>query len=248
MIIDDFNIDSFQLISGAPITVPGLELRIYQPKLYEIASIGEENFYRFLSFFKIDKETVSKNIEDKDHLEIINQKTNYEILKMIMQNEPEVEFGVYTIFSLVIKEIESVKFNDFFIIIKTQSGHQYVINDEYFSIIKEILYKIFNLQDAVEGYNPANSIASEIAKKLEERKKRLAALQGKKNQSVFTDFVSILAIGLGCVEVSKILNLTVYQIFNLMKRFGMYNQYNIQIQAMLQGAEDIELVDWLQKI
>ena len=248
MITDKFKIDPLKLISGAPITVPGLELTIYQPKLYEIAMIGEEKFYEYLSYFKINKKTVLSKIKEKELVEILEQKTDYEILKLFSDNEPAIEKGVSVILNLVLKDMEIIKLNPFFIFIKNQAGQQYVINDEYFTIIKEILYKIFALEDQKQEFNPANNLAAEIAKKLQERKEKLARLQGKKDQSLFADFISILAVGLNCADISKILNLTVYQILNLMKRFGMYNQYNVQIQAMLQGAEDVELIDWLQKI
>ena len=245
---DAIKIDPLQLISGAPIQVPGLDLKIYQPRLYQIASIGEERFYEYLGYFKLDKKTVLSKIKEQELIEILEQKTDYEILKMFTENEPEVEKGICTILSLVLKDIEIIKLNPFFIFIKMEAGQQYVINDEYFTIIKEILYKIFGVDGQKQEYNPVNNIAAEIAKKLEERKEKLAKMQGKKDQNMFADFISILAVGLNCPDISKILNLTIYQILNIMKRFGMYNQYNVQLQAMLQGAEDIELVDWLQKI
>jgi hypothetical protein len=249
MTIDnEIKIDALQLISGAPIVVPKLELIIYQPRLYQVAELGEEKFYEYLSYFKISKKVILSKVKDKEFIELLDQKTDYEILKLISENEPSIEEGIITILKLVIKDIEVIKLNPFFIFIKTQAGQQYVINDEYFTIIKEILYKIFGLGKEKQEYNPANSIAADIAKKLQERKEKLARLQGKKEQSMFADFISILAVGLNCVDISKILNLTIYQILNIMQRFGMYNQYNVQIQAMLQGAEDVELIDWLQKI
>lgn len=249
MITDnEFEIDPFQLFSGAPIIVPGLELKIYQPKLYQIAEMGEEKFYHYLSFFKINKENTIKKIVDKEILDYLNDKTDYEILKMFIDIQPEIEKGIIEIMNLVLKDIEFIKVNSLFIVVKSLAGQQYIINDQYFTIIKEILYKIFNLEDSKPEFNPANSLASEIAKKIQKRREKLAEMQGKKTQSIFADFISILAVGLSSADISKMLNLTVYQIFNLMKRFGMYNQYNVQIQAMLQGASDIELIDWLQKI
>lgn len=257
MIIDNFEIDEFQLLAGAPIKVPGLELKIHQPKLYEIANIGEELFYNYLSFFKIGKDVIIDNIEDPQQKIELELKTEYEVLKLLMINQEEVEIGIREVLNLLIKDMEIIKFNESFIFLKSKEGQQHIINDYSFSLIKEIIYKIFNLNPRervkAKEFNPSNEIASDIAEKLRKRREALEKAnpaketQGKKDQSILTDFVSILAVGLS-LSITQILNLTVYQIFNLMKRFGLYSQYQLQVKAMLQGAENVELVDWFQKI
>lgn len=248
MTIDKFKIDSFQLMSGAPIYIPSLELLIHQPRLYEIALIGEEQFYKSLSYFKIKKELILNIIQDESEKANFAHITDYDALRIIINNEPEIEKDMLMIFKMIIKDLRAVKFNDGFLFISTELGQQYIINDESFSVIKDILYQIFNLEDKEKEFNPASKAAEDIVDKIQERRRKLSNLQGKKDQSVLGDFVSILAIGLKSLDINTILNLTLYQIFNIMKRFGMYNQYNIQIQALMQGAEDLELIDWLQKI
>jgi hypothetical protein len=248
MIIDKFKIDSFQLMSGAPIHIPSLDLFIHQPKLHEIALIGEEQFYKSLSYFKIKKDLILNIIQDESERANFAHLTDYDALKIVINNEPEIEKDMTMIFRLIIKELRSIRFNDGFLFISTESGQQYIINDESFSVIKGIIYQIFNLEDKEKEFNPGSKAAEEMVNKIQERRRRLSELQGKKDQSVLGDFVSILAIGLKSLDINTILNLTLYQIFNIMKRFGMYNQYNIQIQALMQGAEDVELIDWLQKI
>lgn len=248
MTIDDrFEIDSFQLMSGAPIQVPGLELKIYQPRLFEVAEIGEEKFYRYLSYFRISKEVVLANISDPDVLLMFEQKSEYDILKMVLENEPEIEIGLCKILELLIKNVETIKFNPFFIYVKLKSGQQLTINPESFLIIKDIIYQIFNIEEAKQEFNPSNEAAADIVEKINQRRKKLSA-QGKKDQSTLADFVSILAVGLHSLDMKQILSLTIYQVFNIIKRFGMYSQYNMQVQAMMQGAEDVELVDWMKKI
>lgn len=257
MIIDNLKIDEFQLMAGAPISIPGLDLKIYQPKLYEIAEMGEELFYNYLGFFLITKDFVLNSIQDMEQRMELEYKTDYEIIKILMTNEKEVEDGMHSILKLLIKNAEIIKFNDMFLFIKTAEGQQYVINDQSFLLIREVISTIFNLKSAKtikkQEYNPSGSLAEDIAEKLKKRKEALEksqqkdSSQGKKDQSMLADFVSILAVGLS-LSIKDILNLTLYQIFNLMKRYGMYNQYQLQTQAMLQGAEDIELVDWFQKI
>lgn len=241
-------IDSLQLISGTPIQVGEMEVRIRQPKIREIAKIGEKDFYNFLSFFRITKENVLNGITDLAQKEALSELSEYEILHLILSNDPDIEAGMSIILNMIIEDIEFVKFNQMFIVIKLNSGQQYVINDESFLVIKDIIYQIFDIKSQEAAFNPANKQASDIAQKLEERKRKLAAMQGKKDESMLADLISILAVGLGCLNIDEILDLTLYQILTLIKRFGMYSQYNVQIQAMMQGAEDVELVDWMKKI
>lgn len=248
MTIDNFKVDTFQLISGAPIHISELDLFIYQPRLYQIAEIGEERFYNYLSYFRIKKSLILQNISDPMQLESLNNMTEYEVLKALIDDEPDIEVGMSIIFKLIIKDLRSIKFNIGFIFINTEAGQQYIINNDSFLVIKDIVYQIFGLEDTKKEFNPTNKAAEEIVNKISDRRKKLSEMQGKKDQSILTDFVSILAVGLNCVNMKDILNLTIYQIFNIMKRFGMYSQYNIQIQALMQGAEDVELIDWLQKI
>ncbi len=258
MIIDNFKIDSFQLMAGAPILVPGTELIIHQPKLYQIATIGEEKFYEYLSFFKITKDIIINTVKSEEYKIELSFKSEYEVFKILLDNQEDIKMGVEKIFNLVIKDIEIIKFNDFFIFIKIKEGQQYIINNDSFLLIKEIICTIFDIKEkekaSVLDFNPSDSIASDIVEKLKKRKEALEKArsattqdQGKKDQSILADFVSILAIGLS-MSVKEILSLTLYQIFNLMKRFNLYTQYQLQIQAMLQGAENVEPVDWLQKI
>jgi hypothetical protein len=241
-------IDDLQLISGTSIQIESIGLKIKQPKIRDIAQIGEAVFYNYLSYFRITKENILNGISDRDQVDALSQLTEYEILHLLISSDPEIEVGMCTILNLIIEDIEFAKFNKMFLIIKLKSGQQHIINNESFLIIKDIIYQIFDIKIQEAAFNPANKQASDIAKKLEERKRKLAELQGKKDESMLADLISILAVGLGCVNIDEILDLTLYQILILIKRFGMYSQYNVQIQAMLQGAEDIELVDWMKKI
>ena len=248
MTTNNFKIDAFKLMSGAPIYVPDLQLYIHQPRLYQIAEMGEENFFSFLSYFKINKSLIEKNIKDPMQSAIISNMNEYELILLLIEEQPEIEAGMSVILKLIIKDLKTIRFNPGFLFLNTESGHQYIINNESFLVIKDIIYQIFSLENSGDEYNPLDGAAEKIADKLRERKRKLQESQGKKDQSILSDFVSILVVGLHCLNLNNILNLTVYQIFNIMKRFGMYSQYNIQVQALMQGAEDVELVDWLQTL
>ncbi len=248
MIIDNFKVDPLKLMSGAPIRLENLGLTIYQPKLYEIALIGEEKFYEALQVFRITKSIILSSIKNTEDKEFFDGFEEYQIIKMFLDNEPDLQENMNLILNLIIKDISLLKFNPEFILLKLESGQQYIINNDSFLVIKDIISQIFVLQNSEPEFKPANKLAEDIANKLKKRREKLDSLNGKKDHTVLGDFISILMIGLGFLNIKEVLNLTIYQIFNLIKRFGLYNQHNTQVQALLQGAEDIELVDWLQKI
>ena len=60
--------------------------------------------------------------------------------------------------------------------------------------------------------------------------------------------MSALAIGSHALNINAINDLTVYQLFNQMQRFGLYTQYESAVKAMLAGAKDVEMVDWLEDL
>ena len=118
-------------------------------------------------------------------------------------------------------------------------------------IIKETYKQIFCLDFSSvvsNNYNPANDRAKKIADKLNKRKEKLSKNNNKSENNIFSNIISILVIGSKSLSISECLNMTVYQIYNILKRFNLYNEYDLQIKALMQGAKDVELVDWTKQI
>lgn len=231
-------IDSLTLMSGSSIPIKQLGIVINQPTLKDISMIGEGIFYRSLSYFMINK----------NKLGISEDVSEFDIFMHLCTKEKEIQQYVADILILTIDELTSVKFYDGFIIIEA-AGHECIIDEPKFLIIKETFKEIFCLNEASEEeFKPVNDIAERIAEKLRKRKEKLAGQKNAPEQAIFSNFISILTIGSNSLSISDCLNLTVFQIYNLIKRFNLHFQYNMQMQALMQGAENIELVEWTKQI
>jgi hypothetical protein len=126
------------------------------------------------------------------------------------------------------------------------------INSNNFSIFKDIIVKMFALEQKNEEgkYNPSDGLARKIAEKLEKRHKKLAEQKGVSLDkiAIFSRYVSILAVG-NKKDMNELMNYTVYQLKDEFKRFQLKQSFDIYLQAKMAGAKDLEEVDnWMDDI
>jgi hypothetical protein len=230
-------IDKLSLMVGAPIPIQELGIVLNQPKIRDVGMLGEEKFYQSLSYFLINKNKINVEINISD----------FDLFILSLTQSQELQQGVADLFTLIIEDLESVKFFDGFILIKT-SGHECIIDEPKFLIIREALIEIFCLKEIESSdLNPANRAAQKIAEKLRKRKEALGSKSSKGNEGIYTTLISILVIGSNTLNLEDCLNLTIFQIQDLFKRFNLFFEFNIQMQSMLQGAQDIEPTEWTKQ-
>ena len=100
-----------------------------------------------------------------------------------------------------------------------------------------------------QTFNPANEKAREIAEKLMRGRQRVAALKGEDNASIFAQYLSILTVGLESMSLQDCLNLTMYQLFDLMERYSLYVNWDIDIRSRLAGGKpDSKPDNWMKNI
>jgi hypothetical protein len=86
------------------------------------------------------------------------------------------------------------------------------------------------------GYNPADKMAARIAKKLEERHKKLQKKKdGKSEVDILSRYVSILVLG-NHHTYSELMDYTVYQLYSEFQIFLKKYQYELWIKSKLAGA------------
>jgi hypothetical protein len=230
-------IDKLSLMAGTPIPVDQLGIVINQPKIKDIAMLGEEKFYQSLSYFLINKDKLNIPINISD----------FDLFIYTLTQSQELQQSIADLFTLIIEDLESIKFFDGFILIKA-AGHECIIDEPKFLIIKETLIRVFCLEDTQSSdLNPANEAAQKIAEKLKKRKELLVGESSKSDEQIYTTLISILVIGSNTMNLEDCLNLTIFQIQNLFKRFNLFFEFNIQMRSMLQGAQDIELTEWTKQ-
>ena len=238
-------INELLLLSGNEIPFAQARVSIHQPRINEIAFIGEEAFHlgvQFLNFSK-DSSSVDKNV--------LKDKSDFEIFMAIANNKESKKLKTNALLVL------SLLFPDYNIsfslegIFFEKDNFKTGITSFNFDSFKEILSDMFCLkkrdQDALKGgYNPADDRAKKIAEKLNKAKNR-----GKPKEekiAIFNRYVSILAVGLK-KDMNELMDYTVYQLYDEYHRFKLKQDFDMYIKMKLAGASDIEEVeDWMKDI
>ena len=169
------------LLSGNDVPFIGGRGIIHQPKIKEIAFLGEDVFYLGSNFLCFSKD----NLSEQDKINLTNQ-SDFDILMSIMNTKADaVKLSVGSaelVLSLIFPNYDLKIMPNLLLLNKVEqdgSKNQIIINNDNFDEFKSILKDIFCLQVASGGeYNPANKKAAEIAKKLQERRKKLSRKDG----------------------------------------------------------------------
>jgi len=79
---------------------------------------------------------------------------------------------------------------------------------------------------------------------------KTAESKGEKSDSgILSRYVSILTIGLESMSLKDCLNLTLYQIYDLIERYGLYTSWDLDIKSRLAGGKpDSKPDDWMKNI
>lgn len=237
------------LLTGNDIPFPEAGVTIHQPTLKEIAYIGEESFFIGCGFLDFSKNLLGS--QDKTRLANYN---DFDIFMSIMISKDEqvkrsvecAKLVLTLIFPLY--EIE-VRNN---VIALKHDGQEKTINKKNFSMFKEKISTMFNLglgKGSAEEYNPSSPMAERIAEKFKKRHEQLLKMAqektGGKNISIFSRYMSILAVG-NHKNLNDLAQYTVYQLYDEFQRFQLKVQWDAYIQARIAGAKDLEDVDnWM---
>lgn len=114
--------------------------------------------------------------------------------------------------------------------------------------IVSCINNLFNQDEVI--YNPQGKLAQKIAEKIYAGRRKKAALQDQQKikESILSRYLSILAIGLQ-LPFSELGNNTVYQLFDLVDRYSLYLNWDIDIRARLAGAQpNSETENWMKNI
>jgi hypothetical protein len=81
-------------------------------------------------------------------------------------------------------------------------------------------------------------------------RQRVAELNKNKNSgSMLGRYLSILTIGINSMTLEDCYNLTLYQIYDLMERYTLYLNWDLDIRARMAGAKgDKPIEDWMKNI
>lgn len=234
------------LMCGIDLPIPELQATIHQPKIKEIAFVGEKDFFLGVQCLCIDKNIIANQGES-----LLVNTNNFQIFMTMMKEKEmaEKKDSVINVFSLIFPKYKTL-FTPRSIIL--QSDTQIMIDDSNFEILQEYLKEIFCFKSSMSqglGFNPANDTAKKIADKLMRGRQRVAELNGSANVSIFSQYLSMLTVGLDSMSLQDLMDLTMFQLFDLVERYQLYINWDIDIRSRLAGGKpDGKPENWMKNI
>ena len=231
---------------GSDIPIPECQLVLHQPTMKEIAFMGEHEFFVGVQTLTLHKSMFMD--KDKGVPESI---TNFQIFMTIVNGKETADKKeiVKQLF-LIIFPKDKVLFTPNSILFQDDNGN-HMVDASNFESLQEILRMVFCVNSTdmdKQAFNPANDAAKEIAEKLMRGRQRVAAQSGENNHSIFSQYLSVLVIGtqLGFNELQTY---TMYQIFDLMERYSLYTNWDIDLRCRLAGGKpDTQPDNWMKNI
>jgi hypothetical protein len=233
------------LLTGVDIPVPECQIAIHQPTIKEISMIGENDFFVGVQCLCLYK---SMFIEDKNVLDEVN---NFQIFMTVVMSKEEKEkkISVIQVLSILFPGFKALFTPRSLILQKGETA--VTIDESNFEILQDYLRQIFCSNSGSmdqQAFNPADEKAREIAEKLMRGRQRVAAQKGGSNSSVFSKYLSILSVGLP-MSMAELTNLTMFQIYDLMERYSLYTNWDIDIRTRLAGGKpDSQPDNWMKDI
>lgn len=234
------------LMAGSDIPIPECKLVLHQPSIKDISFMGEELFFKGVQTVSLYK---SMFAQDKDVLDRLN---NFQIFMMVINDKETVDKkeAVQQLFLLTFPKYK-VMFSPRSLIFQLEN-EMLTIDESNFDFLQNAMRLIFCAKDGPmdqQAFNPANSKAKEIADKLMRGRQRVAEQNGAANLSVFSQYLSILTIGLSSMGLPDLLNLTMYQLYDLFERYMLYTNWDIDIRSRLAGTKpDSQPDNWMKNI
>lgn len=234
------------LMCGTDIPVPECQIVIHQPRLKEISYIGEADFFTGIQYLCLNK---SMFVKDESALEDIS---NFQIFMTIMSEKETIEKkkAVQQVFTLI--------FPDYKVFLTprsisiSQGQETFLIDENNFEYLQAALSDICCLKTGPmdqQSFNPHDAKAREIAEKLMRGRQRVAAQKGEANISIFTQYLSILTVGLGSMSLKDLSDLTMYQLYDLVERYMLYVNWDMDVRCRLAGGKpDSQPDNWMKNI
>ena len=233
------------LMAGTDIPVPECQLIVHQPTITEISFVGEENFFIGVQTLCLNK---TMFIQDESVLEQVN---NFQIFMTVINDKSTADKkeAVKQVLKLVLPKYQVMMTPKSIVV--NEEGASHMIDEDNFEAFQEALKLIFCAKTGPmnqQAFNPANAKAKEIADKLMRGRQRVAQQKGELNVSVFSQYLSILTIGLH-IPITELLKTTMFQLYDLMERYTLYINWDIDIRSRLAGGKpENQPENWMKNI
>lgn len=235
------------LMTGCDYPIPECQLTLHQPTIKEIGLIGENDFFTGSQCLSIYKSMFVT--EDKSALDNIN---NFQIFMTVMRDKESMEkkHSVLQVLTLFFPKYDKVLFTPQSLLFQSKEGNV-VIDENNFDFLQAAIREVTCSKNGPmdqQAFNPANDKAREIAEKLMRGRQRVAAQNGSANTSIFSLYLSILSVGLP-MPVTELVNCTMFQLYDLMERYSLYMNWDLDVRTRLAGGKpDSQPDNWMKNI
>ena len=234
------------LMCGTDIPIPECQLVIHQPKICEIALIGDIDFFTGVQTLCVNKSMIAQGET------LLTDTNNFQIFMTIMQEKETADKkeAVKQLFPLIFPKY-SMTLTPRSILLR-KDNESIIIDESNFDAFQKIINQIFCINTGpmeAQSFNPQNKKAKEIAEKLMRARKRVAAQKGDGKGSIFAQYMSVLTVGLNSMSLEDCKNLTMYQLFDLVERYMLYTNWDLDIRSRLAGGKpDKQPDNWMKNI
>ena len=234
------------LICGTDIPVPECQITIHQPRIKEIALIGESDFFSGIQCLCLNK---SMFVKDES---LLANTSNFQIFMTIMSEKEAIDkkLAVQSVCTLLFPKYK-VMFTPRSVLLSGEGGSQ-MIDETNFEFLQAAITDICCLKTGPmdqQAFNPADKKAREIAEKLMRGRQRVAAQKGETNISIFSQYLSIITVGLHSMSLQDATELTMFQLYDLVERYMLYINWDMDIRSRLAGAKpDSQPDNWMKNI
>ena len=233
------------MMCGNDIPIPQCQMTVHQPRIHEIGMVGEQDFFIGAQCLTINS---SMFIQDKGLLPDVN---NFQIFMTIMSEKEsrDKKEAVISVLQLLFPGYKAM-FTPRSLVLQRE-GHSALIDETNFEHLQDVLRLVFCTKTGSmdqQAFNPADAKAREIAQKIMRGRERVAAQNGSSNTSVFSQYLSVLTVGLH-LPLQEVADLTLYQLYDLIERFNLYLAWDIDVRSRLAGGKPDKHPDnWMKNL
>jgi hypothetical protein len=80
-------------------------------------------------------------------------------------------------------------------------------------------------------------------------RQRVAAQKGQSNTSIFSQYLSIITVGINSMPLQNAMDLTMFQLYDLVERYMLYVNWDMDVRCRLAGGKpDSQPDNWMKNI
>lgn len=229
------------LMLGIDIPIPECRLILHQPTIKEIGYIGEQDYFTGAQCLCINKSMYENEFPNASNFSIFMMLLNDERAKDKKECVIQVLNLLFSSYKIIFTP-RAISFN--------RDSENFTIDESNFESLQEILKQVFCLTSSgQDSFNPANKAAKEIADKLMRARQRVAAQKGSQQGSIFTQYLSILTVGLNSMSLHDLMDITPFQMYDLVERYMLYVNWDMDAKTRLAGGKpDSKPDNWMKVI